>query len=193
MNKNIIFIFLIIIFFGVGIGFGYLFFNKTCPALECQIDKNDTYGAGWNAARDRLIDLGIIRSMDKNLEIIEISGTVKKVESNKVIVKIIPLEPLANPELDERIARIDKDTEIVKKAEKDTVQFKKEIEEYNILIRGSEFDINSSDYPLPPNRYEEVNIGLDEVIFGSGINVKAGEDIRDKKEFIARKIIIQPK
>ena len=193
MNKNIFFIFLIIIFFAGGIGLGYLFFNKNCLASECKIDKNNTYAAGWEAAKKRLDNLGIFSAIDKALVIKEINGTVEKVENNELRVGIIPFEPLADPDLDIRIVKINNDTQILKVTEKQPQEYEKDIEEYKTNRNLTPFEINSPDSSIPPSKYKEEKVSISEIKVRDKINIKTGFDIKEKKEFIAKIIIIQPK
>jgi len=86
-----------LIFFSLGYLIGSA---KVSPTGKLAIGAN-TFQAGWEAAKKRLADSGFAAPM-ANLEINNVSGQVTAIQDNAITLKIRPLEPLADPSLDER-------------------------------------------------------------------------------------------
>jgi len=122
-----------------------------------------------------------------------VSGTVQSVKDNKINLKIYPLEPLSDPALDNRIVTISNDTAINILVFKDTATYEQEMQEFNTKLE-SQASSTPEDMAMinPPEMYINQKANLSDIKPGSTITVTAQEDIKDKKEFQAANIQVQP-
>ena len=120
-----------LIFFSLGYLIGSA---KVSPTGKLAISAN-TFQAGWEAAKKRLADSGFAAPM-ANLEINNVSGQVTAIQDNAITLKIRPMEPLADPSLDERIVKIDNQTKIYVLEQKDQALYQKEMADFNKKYRN---------------------------------------------------------
>ena len=183
MTKQTTIIIIALIFFILGFVSNNIY--------DKQIKGDDTFQAGWQAAKQRLAESNFMPIME-DMEITFISGEVTEVQGNKISLKIQPLEPLADPELDNRIVEIDENTKIYQLVEKDQVEYQKEMEEFNKKMmeqmENPEAMAELDQYPEP---YIKEEASLDNIQVGQTINVEAQENIKDVKQFKVIEIIIQ--
>jgi len=167
---------------------GYLIGGTSITSIgQLSVKGDNTYQAGWDAAKQRLADSGFAPMID-NLEIKNLSGTVKEIKDKEIILKINPLEPLADPDLDERIVEIDDNTKIYVLEQKDQVQYQQEIDEFNKKMQ----DPSTSTEPImPPDMYTKKEGNLSDIKVGAILNIIATDnDIKNAKEFKAAEISI---
>jgi hypothetical protein len=195
MNKNIIILLVII---GLILVFGGGFFSgqylKKCATNECATqDPNDTYQAGWEAAKKALQESGLVSFDQGKNEIKNITGTVVKTNGNIFEVKIIPVEILGAKELEIRNIEVAAETEIIKIINKDSAVFQKEWDAF--IQKHPEYlkDPINTDIADAPSGVIEENGQVSDLTVGSELFVESEEDIRTKKDFIAKKIIINIK
>jgi hypothetical protein len=180
IKKNILFLFL---FYFLGAGTGLigekLLFTKK--------DDNDNFKAGWLAAEKRLDDIGSLYGVKNDYEIKTISGTVDKIDGDQIQIKIMPLEPLADPDLDYRTVNVNTKTiisKIIKKSDEQYQQEIKELSSQDIQKRGPDSPDGSV------NLYDTNNVDIGQISVGSQITVYSSENIKEKKIILANKIII---
>lgn len=182
MPKQIITI-IIIALISFGLGFvGNIYYKSTT---------DDTFQAGWDAAKQRLEESGFYPMMER-IEVKIATGEVKQIQDNKISLKIYPLEPLADPDLDDRIIEVDENTKIYQLVERDQVEYQKELEEFNRRMEeqmaNPETMAELGEYPEP---YTKQEINLTDIEIGQQITVLAQKDIKDTKQFKAIEITIQ--
>jgi|GEM_PF-1043581 len=161
----------------------------------------NTYQAGWDAAKQRLVDSGTIPSAGMNLEVRAVSGEITAIEGDKITLKIRPLEPLADPSLDTRTITVDSNTKITSMVPKDQKEFATEMEAYskkmsaNINVVPNTTKIGSTSTPAvpsapitPPESFTKTTISVSDLQVGQTINVTTGNDIKNNKEFSATEI-----
>ena len=184
MFKQIFTIIIIaIIFFGLGF---YL------SSIYKPVAGDNTFEAGWEAAKQRLSETGFM-SLIEGMEIKSVDGEVKQIQDNKISLKIRPLEPLADPDLDNRIVEVDQNTKIYKLVEKDQAQYQKEMEEFNRRMEEQMKNPEAvTELVVPPEPYNKEEISLADIKVGQRIAVSAQENIKDKKQFKAVEITVQP-
>ena len=142
-----------IVFLWLGIFIGTKIIKKA--VTQCATVKaGDTYQAGWDAAKKRLQAYMGTASADA-VEVKNVHGTIQKIDSNKLTVKIRPFEPLADQDLDTRIITVDANTKITLAVQKDQAQL--------------------------DHKY----ITLSDLKENQEISATASENIKDKKEFTA--------
>lgn len=167
--------------------------QKKSPQVATTNSEN-TFQAGWDAAKERLSQYPMGMSAPEGMEIKSVSGTIQKIEGDKLTVKINPLEPLADPDLDTRIITIDSNTKVTLSAQKDPAQFQKEMEEFQVRMKQSQENQELAQTTEPsmfPTPFEKKEIKVSDLKVGQQISVTANEDIKDKKEFIAVQIDVQ--
>jgi hypothetical protein len=182
MNKKII-ILISLFFLGIGMGGGIvlqkIFFSQ-------KKDANDTYASGWAAAKQRLIDTSVFQEISKNVEIKSISGIVKKIDNNIITIVAQPLEPLSDPNMDERFVVVDSNTKITAFIKKSDQQYQKELDE--AIKRG-----NFKQSPDSPDggitEYSSESVSISQIATGSQITINSNEDLRNKKQFTAKEIL----
>jgi hypothetical protein len=163
--------------------------NQTSSGLKELAKGSNTFQAGWDAAKKRLAETNFIPMMDRG-EVSSISGTVKAVNGNKITLTIRPLEPLADPALDERTITVDNNTKISGTEQKYPQILQKEMEDFqkNMQERINNKDLAAQPLDPPRSTYEKKEITLASIKTGDIITVIAKENIKDKKEFVATEI-----
>ena len=183
MPKQISTIIIIaLIFFGLGF-FGNNYYKSTT---------DDTYQSGWDAAKLRLEQSGFMPMLGEDMEITSISGIVEEIQNNKISLKISPLEPLADSDLDNRTIEVDENTKIYQLTEKDPAEYQKEMDEFNKQMEEQmENPEEITEMIMLPEMYIEQEINLTDIQAGDRLTATAQEDIREVKEFKVIEIIVQ--
>jgi len=160
----------------------------------------NTYQAGWEAAKKRLADSGFAAPM-ANFEIKNVSGQVAAIKGNVITLKIRPLEPLADPSLDERIINVDANTKIYIQEQKDQAEYQAEMAEFNkkmqeqlkTQLKPGQAPAAPASAIMPPEFFIKKQISLKDIKAGDNINVIAADkDIKNTKQFRAAEISLQP-
>ena len=192
MKKIIIYFVLALVFFALGfISFHFISEFKTDNKKTDTNNQNNTYAAGWQAASKRLVDLGVVRDAEE-INIKEISGFVSEVGNNEILVKIVPLSPLHDPDLDTRIIKVNDKTEIKKLIIKPLDEFQREMKDYTDKYGEINDLVEPTENKLPA-RYTEQKITVSEIIVGHQVIIKTSTNISQEKEFIANEITVYPK
>lgn len=171
----------LVIIIGIALVFftlGYLIGGAKVNPTEQLVKGTDTFQAGWEAAKTRLIDSGFIMPGGVNMEIRALSGEIKEINEDKITLKIRPLEPLADESLDVRIIVVDQATKIYSLELKDSKEY---IAEMNAYYNKNQ-DKNSI---TPPDRFNKSEISISDLKVGQTIRVMAEKDIKEIKEFNA--------
>ena len=180
-KQTITTIIIALVFFGLGFYSGRLY--------PIGLKGENTFEAGWQAAKQRLSETGFMPMFGEDMAITSLSGEVK---DNRISLKISPLEPLADPDLDNRIVEVDEKTKIYRLIEKDPAQYQAEMEEFERKM-GEEME-NPEEIPEPvvfPEMYNKEEAGLADIEVDQRISVKTEEDIKEVKQFKAVEITIQ--
>ena len=181
MKNTIIICLLVIISFGLG------FYCST--EVRNNTGVNNTFAAGWEAARKRLEETGQYFMIDTTYSVKEIWGEVKNISGSKLTISIQPLDPLADSSLDERIVTVDKSTTLLQQIKKSDSEYNKELADYNNInqdyLGGP---VLPDDYP---NMFKESPISIGDLQIGQKIKVETDHDVRNTKEFRAKNILIQ--
>lgn len=198
-TKWLIFVGVAVIFFV----FGYVIaFVKISPSGTSLVSVGpNTYQAGWDAAKQRLIDSGSVPSTGMNVEVRAVSGQITEINGDKITLKIRPLEPLADASLDTRIITVDSNTKITSMVPKDPKEFATEMEAYskkmsaNINVTPNMTKVGSTSTPpvpyvpiTPPESFTKTTISVSDLKVGQTINVTTDKNIKDVKEFSATEI-----
>jgi len=185
-----------LIFFSLGYLIGSA---KVSPTGKLAISAN-TFQAGWEAAKKRLADSGFAAPM-ANLEINNVSGQVTAIQDNAITLKIRPLEPLADPSLDERIVKVDANTKIYTLEQKDQAEYQKEMADFDKKMqeqlknppKPGETPAAAAGAIMPPEFFVKKEASISDIKVGMNINVIAADkDIKNTKQFSAAEINLQP-
>ena len=185
-----------LIFFSLGYLIGSA---KVSPTGKLAISAN-TFQAGWEAAKKRLADSGFAAPM-ANLEINNVSGQVTAIQDNAITLKIRPLEPLADPSLDERIVKVDANTKIYTLEQKDQAEYQKEMADFDKKMQEQmKNPPEPGQAPIPPvgdvgppEFFVKKEASISDIKVGMNINVIAADkDIKNAKQFSAAEINLQP-
>ncbi len=117
MKKTIAFLITAIIFTGIGIWIS--------PFATKQLEKinliqkpiqnnNDTFEAGWNAARQRLIENGYMQDKNTGQLIHYVTGLITSIKDNYIVIDSFSDDLLATPELKQRTIYYEETTPIAK-------------------------------------------------------------------------------
>ena len=148
----------------------------------------NTFQAGWEAAKARLTETGLV-PMAANIETKTVSGEIKEINGNKISLKIRPLEPLADPELDNRVVTVDDNTKIYQLEPKDPKVYQKELEDFNKKTREQIVQPGALPQPVtPPEYFTKKQIKIADLKIGQQVTVTADKDIKNSKEFTAIEI-----
>ncbi len=198
-NKKIAIISIIValIFFALGLITGLEIksggnFSQSGNLLSSIVPSGqNSYQAGWEAAKKRLAESGFAPMMT-DLEIKTISGEIKEIKGSKISLTIRPLEPLADPELDNRVITIDNQTKIYQLVQKDTAEYQKEMAEFNKKMQEQMAKPGTATQPLlPPDYFTKKLIQLTDLKVGQQVSATAAQDIKTVKEFTALEISAQ--
>ena len=173
-KKQCFIIFLIIAVVSAGLGF---FLAETSCDKKVQNSEN-TFQAGWKAAEDRLKENGFLgcgaAGCGSAADMKHIHGEIQEIKSNKMYLRVKPIHPLDDPELNTRIAEISGNTEIYE-------------------LTGEEKRAEGQPAGIQVLRdYKGEETKLSDVEPGRTVTVFAQEDTRKAKQFKAVKIIIWP-
>jgi hypothetical protein len=168
--------------------------TAAAPGIRAVKPGDNTFQAGWEAAKKRLSDSGFYPMMaGPGMDIRNVSGEVREVKDNKIILKIRPLEPLSDPALDERIIMAGDDTKVYRMEQRDPEAFRAEMEAFNKKMEERMKDpANLPAEPvMPPEMYARKEISLSDIKTGEQINVMSDGNIKDAKEIKAVEISSQ--
>jgi len=164
-----------------------------------QAEKADAFRAGWQSALRRLTDSGFIPPA-RDFEINSVSGQVTAVQANAVSIKIRPLEPSADPSLDERIIEVEAATKIFVLGQKDQAQYQKEVQDYNKKMQEQLRQAPKSGRAvaapaaliIPPESLIKEAADISAIKPGVNVSVVAADkNIKDAKSFKAAEIVVQ--
>jgi len=197
MKKTIIISLVVaLVFFTLGYLIGGINITPTGQLVKGA----NTFQAGWDAAKQRLADSGFFAPMG-NFEINNVSGEVIAVKDNAITLKIRPLEPLADPSLDERIVKVDANTKIYTLEQKDQAEYQKEMADFDKKMQEQlKNPLEPGQAPIPPvgdvgppEFFVKKEASISDIKVGMNINVIAADkDIKNAKQFSAAEINLQP-
>lgn len=208
LKKVILPIILIIAAFVVGIMAG-MGMNKKGAQLISKMPPEggkyqNTFADGWQAARQKLIDSGFTMMKEAN----SLSGQIKEVDSKKgkIIFTTNLLNPLDDEELKTRTALVNEKTEIILRKQKSTEEINKEREDKKKDLpalkdqmektadqaKKMELQMNIMNLEMGMiDYYKEEKVKIIDLKQGLNIRVEAEENIAEKQEFAAKKIIAE--
>ena len=155
----------------------------------------NTFQAGWDAAKKRLAESGY--AFPVAAEVTTLSGDVTEVKNGSLTMKIRPLEPLADPELDVRTVTFDANTKFYRSEPKDPAVYQKEMEEYGRKMQqlsgkaGTPAPAAAAAAGTPPQPTVQKEITAADIQKGNMVIVTAGKNIKEEKTFVATAIVAQ--
>jgi hypothetical protein len=182
MKKIFIYFSTTLFFFLLGFGLCFLIFFKNEKKLDCA----SQYQAGWDSAKRRTIESGYYNDKDYDYEVRNLSGQIESIDNNNIIIKIKPLSPWADADLDKREIKITNETKIYQYLKKSEEEFQK------ILSNAKKTTEQRPDSNIIlPSRYDLKDVPVSSLSIGQQITVEASNNIRDIKKFDANKITIE--
>lgn len=188
MNKSLILIVLVIgLAFVLGFGLGYWLgasgedskLQSQIGELQSQIEKAKQF-------------------FPSTPDLFSISGTVKEVKSDSVVIEAFPS---SNPFEELPLMRevvVTEETVIVKQEPKDPKVFQAEQEEYQEALQEAQQAVGgpgappaAANLPPPPNFFEEVELAIEDLAVGDQVSVEAGRNIKTETRFEAVRIVLQ--
>lgn len=151
---------------------------------------SDTFQSGWDAAKKRLQESGQYFAMSGEMK--SVLGQIADVSNNKITLKIRPIEPLDDPELDNRIIVVTDSTKIYQMVQKDQTQYQKEMDEFNKKIQEQmKSPEKMTSLIAPPELFTKEEATISDLKADQQIEVSSDDNIRNAKEFEAVEIQIQ--
>lgn len=187
-------------------GFGYLVLPKVIN--QSVIEKkqaatqpqNNTFAAGLDAAYNRLIARGHADVAVPGYGYREsktIAGKIKEIKDNQIILDVYPINPLADPQLDQRKVILDKNTKLYQRVEKTPEQMQKDFAEFDIKMKAEAEKMNNRKEGeiiqtiMPPEPFGQKEIDLSQFKAGDQIMITADNNIHNLKEFTAKEITLE--
>ena len=192
MKKNAAIVIIILVSISLGILIGTKI-KKTPVPQGAPTNTQNTYQAGWDAAREKIAKSPQGMMIQSSAETKSISGTVQKIDGNKIIIKALLIDPLADQNLETRIIDVDSNTKIVINTQKDSAQFQKEMQAFQESMKNqASVDQTTPREPImPPTPFEQKEIKVSDLKENQQISVTANDVIGDKNEFAAAMITAQ--
>lgn len=165
---------------------GYSFGSKgKVSTLLTGKPSQDTFAAGWEAARKKLEESGLVRA--EPTEIFTISGTITSINENKITLKANPtvINPLAEQAPEIRTITVTSETKIMKLNPKTPEEITKESEEFRKAMTALK---PGATPPTPPSPYEEDEIEITDLKVGDTVSVTSEANIKMAAEFVAKEI-----
>lgn len=151
---------------------------------------NDNFQAGWDSAETRLKESGFFMEPE---EVKEINGEVISITGDKIELKISPLFPLADSDLDTRNVIVNAQTAIYLLKQKDLNAYEAEMKAYDLKINQlmQSEEPNLTEISNPPEFFERNKVTVADIQKNQIIRVITETNIKDSKEFIAKEILIE--
>ena len=177
-----------LIFLGIGIFIGVKIPKKQIS----QTGTENTYQAGWDAAREKIKQSPSFATMQPAGEVKSVSGTIQKINGNKITIKTFQMDPLADESLSERIVVVDSNSKISLNVQKSSEKMQAEMQAFQEKMKTQNSDpAKAPEAIAPPIPFEEKTIALSDLKEGQSISVISSENIGEKKELVAQQIIAQ--
>ena len=184
LKKILLIIIPLIAIFALGVFIGTKIKTKTNTGQQ------DSFRAGWDAAQKRLEESGVAPKLE-GMEIKNISGTIQSIDGNKLSIKVANIMgALSNPELDNRIVEVGDYVKIYELNPKEPQQFQKETEEFLAKLKEANSDDQKSALQSP-EAFNKKEIKLSDLKVGETVTITADEDVKNKKQFVAKEISVQ--
>ena len=194
MDSKKIFLIVLItaIIFG---GFGYFYGAGSLKIKNPSVFTKQSVSSDDSCiekAKTRLKESGF-SAIPENIEIKSLAGEVKEIKDNSLVLKIQPLEPLANESLDERIIKFNDQTKIYTMKQKDIKTYQAEMDEFNKKMQekmksNSTVTSSTTNMVTPPPLFEKEAISFDKIKIGSRISIISDKNIKNEKEITALEI-----
>jgi len=166
---------------------GYFFGSKEKVITSTITGKpiQNTFEAGWQAARQKLEQSGLLRPEPE--EIFTLSGTITAVSKNQISLKANPtvLNPLADQAPEMRTVTVTSETKIIKLTPKTSEEIAKEAEDFREAMSSLE---PGTTPPTPPSPYTEEEIKITDLKNGDVISVTSDTNIKMAAKFVAKEI-----
>ena len=167
----------------VGAGASFVYF-KQAPVS----DTNNSYQAGYDAAKKRVLDSSIGAMLHTPDDIRTLPGVVTAVSGNRITINTKPMNPFDDPALDERIVVVTTDTKIFKLSQKDPKVFQAEMDAFTKKMQGGKV---SPQGLIPPDMFIKAQVSVTDITVGNTVSVTAKQNIKSVKEFSASEVQIQ--
>lgn len=150
-------------------------------------DKEEVYMQGWNEAKTRFYNNRNFETKIENQDVRSIFGEIEKIEENKVYLRIKPIDPFDDKDLDVRIVNVVNESNIKRSIPKDEEIFRDELEDF--YKKNPEF-VGAPDAIGIPSKSEYKKVNFQNLNIGMKLKVTSEENVRMKKEFFAKEIIV---
>ncbi len=162
--------------------------SKNCLTNKLVKSNQNDYQAGWNAAKKKLVESGLVPMIDKNIKIKYLLGVIEKIDGSQLTVKTQSFNPLVNPNSNKRIVLINKDTHFFQLTEKKSQEIEKEMKAFQQAMQTQNKDNKNL---IPPTPFSKKTIQLGEIKIGQRISVTSNQDIQEGQKIQAAEIDVQ--
>lgn len=199
MRKNTfaLIIVLLIIFFGFGFWFGYFYGQQAAqPRMtKAKENKDDTFEAGWQAAKENLSNESKVIIPHKQIHVL--SGEVSNLGNRgfSLTTTYVSDNPLAEPAPPERTVLITDKTQFIERVILSADEFRVAQQKYTADLREYRDAVAKGEEgrtpPKPLQRYIDHNVDSVDLQKGDEVRVmNNSSDIEYKKEFEAEFVYI---
>lgn len=144
-----------------------------------QLASDEAYQAGFDAARERLVEQGIIDENGPSATD-TIFGQVVDIQSSEVVVEVNPSDPLADYKL--YTVAINDETRLQTATPLSLEEFDAALIEYEIAVNESE---SGTEEPSMPEPFEFSTLQQDDIQIGDAVMVQTAETFeRGEKEYL---------
>lgn len=180
MAKKITIIFIILAVFCLGLLAGMILKQNLKTVVEkCNCDY----------VKEMIVDSGACEIADNDFPIKSLSGSIVNKNNDSFQLKVDKLDIWTEEEFRNRIIVIDNNTKIYKKILKNQDEHEKELQEHEKTRDQYE---NEDEYMLnAPNAFEYKDYSFLDLEVNSMVIVRSDSNIRQKKQFIAKEILLK--
>lgn len=151
------------------------------------------YQAGFEAARAKMVEKGIIPDManNQNSKTLSIVGTVKKISGNTLMVEFPSMDVFGDPAI--RTVIVTADTDLYKMVSKEQAVIEAEMNEFIAKINAQNGDGTETETTIePPQSFNREKITLQSIKEGEMISVSAASAIPLSGDITAKTIETSP-
>lgn len=166
----------------VGVGASFIYFR------QAPVASSNTYQAGFEAAKNRVLESSMGMMFRTQDDIRTLSGAVTAVNGNQIIIHTESTNPFDDPSLADRTVLITNSTKITRISQSDTAAFQAEMEAFMKQMQSGK---GAGGTPPQPSEPIRTTVSASSIVVGDTLTVTATENIKSSEKFTASEIQIR--
>lgn len=166
----------------VGVGASFIYFR------QAPVASSNTYQAGFEAAKNRVLESSMGMMFRTQDDIRTLSGAVTAVNGNQIIIHTESTNPFDDPSLADRTVLITNSTKITRISQSDTAAFQAEMEAFMKQMQSGK---GAGGTPPQPSEPIRTTVSTSSIVVGDTLTVTATENIKSSEKFTASEIQIR--